>query len=149
MGAAKPVAVTGASRGIGAAISRELARRVFTVACLTGKSLGPEDGGPVTARFVNQACDVNAEEAASAAHEAVVTTNAQAAFVACSEAYSHLVASGGGLIVNLGSFFDRTGVKRSFAYCASKTAVGAITRCLAVEWADRNIRVLGGQGIAH
>ena len=28
------------------------------------------------------------------------------------------------------------------AYCASKAAVGAITRCLAVEWAGDNIRVI-------
>jgi NAD(P)-dependent dehydrogenase (short-subunit alcohol dehydrogenase family) len=27
-------------------------------------------------------------------------------------------------------------------YCASKAAVGAITRCLAVEWAAKNIRVV-------
>jgi NAD(P)-dependent dehydrogenase (short-subunit alcohol dehydrogenase family) len=33
-------------------------------------------------------------------------------------------------------------VKRNVAYCASKAAVGAITRCLAVEWANRGIRVL-------
>ena len=45
--------------------------------------------------------------------------------------------SGGGAIVNIGSFFDKIGVKRNLAYCASKAAVGAITRCLAVEWANR------------
>ena len=50
--------------------------------------------------------------------------------------------SGGGTIVNIGSFFDKIGVKRNVAYCASKAAVGAITRCLAVEWANRGIRVL-------
>ena len=56
--------------------------------------------------------------------------------------YPHLVKAGGGLIVNIGSFFDKVGVKRNVAYCASKAAVGAITRCLAVEWASKNIRVL-------
>jgi NAD(P)-dependent dehydrogenase (short-subunit alcohol dehydrogenase family) len=33
-------------------------------------------------------------------------------------------------------------VAKTVAYCASKAAVGAITRCLAVEWAADNIRVL-------
>jgi NAD(P)-dependent dehydrogenase (short-subunit alcohol dehydrogenase family) len=33
-------------------------------------------------------------------------------------------------------------VKWNVPYCASKAAVGAITRCLAVEWASKNIRVL-------
>jgi NAD(P)-dependent dehydrogenase (short-subunit alcohol dehydrogenase family) len=50
--------------------------------------------------------------------------------------------AGGGLIVNIGSFFDKLGVKRNLAYCASKAAVGAITRVLSVEWARAGIRVL-------
>jgi NAD(P)-dependent dehydrogenase (short-subunit alcohol dehydrogenase family) len=33
-------------------------------------------------------------------------------------------------------------VKYHLAYCASKAAVGAITRCLAVEWARKEIRVV-------
>ena len=69
-------------------------------------------------------------------------TNATAVFTACREAYPHLVAAGGGTIVNIGSFYDKIGVKRNLAYCASKAAVGAMTRCLAVEWASKGIRVL-------
>ncbi|MDD9731393.1 SDR family oxidoreductase [Mameliella sp. AT18] len=38
------------------------------------------------------------------------------------------------MIVNIGSFFERLGAKQSTAHCASKAAVGAITRCLAAEW---------------
>jgi NAD(P)-dependent dehydrogenase (short-subunit alcohol dehydrogenase family) len=67
--------------------------------------------------------------------------NARSVFVACREVYPHL-ARAGGTIVNIGSFFDKLGVKRNLAYCASKAAVGAITRCLAVEWAPKKIRVL-------
>ena len=63
--------------------------------------------------------------------------------VACREAYPHLVRSGGGgKIVNMGSFFDRLGVPGNLAYCASKAAVAAITRCLAVEWAGDGITVV-------
>jgi NAD(P)-dependent dehydrogenase (short-subunit alcohol dehydrogenase family) len=54
----------------------------------------------------------------------------------------HLVATGGGLIVNIGSFFELLGVVDNLAYCASKAAIGAITRCLATEWAQHGIRVL-------
>jgi NAD(P)-dependent dehydrogenase (short-subunit alcohol dehydrogenase family) len=72
----------------------------------------------------------------------VMNTNATAVFTACREVYPHLVKAGGGTIVNIGSFFDKIGVKRNVAYCASKAAVGAITRCLAVEWAGKGIRVL-------
>ena len=174
---AKVIAVTGASRGIGAAIAYELAHRGFTVACLTRKGAGPESQAAkaLAAQYVNVACDVTdeaslkaafatvAEKAgalhglvnnagihldgasdklATATYEKVMATNATAVFAACREAYPHLVKSGGGAIVNIGSFFDKIGVKRNVAYCASKAAVGAITRCLAVEWASRGIRVI-------
>jgi NAD(P)-dependent dehydrogenase (short-subunit alcohol dehydrogenase family) len=174
---ARVIAVTGASRGIGAAIAFELAGRGFTVACLTRKGRGPESAAAekIARRFVNVACDVTDEasvraalanvmkktgalhglvnnagihlgaashELAIAVYEQVMTTNATAVFAACREAYPYLVKSGGGIIVNIGSMFDKMGVKRNVAYCASKAAVGAITRCLAVEWAGKNIRVL-------
>ena len=170
------IAVTGASRGIGAGIAMELARRGFRVACLSRGGKGPEspNAAALAERFVNHACDVNDEgsvrkalaavagacglhglvnnagihldapshELDTAIYERVMQTNATAVFTACREAYPHLVASGGGTIVNIGSFFDKVGVKRNLAYCASKAAVGAMTRCLAVEWASKGIRVL-------
>jgi NAD(P)-dependent dehydrogenase (short-subunit alcohol dehydrogenase family) len=164
---AKVIAVTGASRGIGAAIAAELLRRGFTVGSLTRKAAGIDGTFPV-------ACDVNDEqsvrrafktladkagridglvnnagvhvygksaELATARYEEVMDTNARSVFLCCREAYPYL-ARAGGTIVNIGSFFDKLGVKQNLAYCASKAAVGAITRCLAVEWAPKKIRVL-------
>ena len=86
--------------------------------------------------------DAPSHELDTATYERVMQTNATAVFTACREAYPHLVEAGGGTIVNIGSFFDKIGVKRNLAYCASKAAVGAMTRCLAVEWASKGIRVL-------
>jgi NAD(P)-dependent dehydrogenase (short-subunit alcohol dehydrogenase family) len=74
--------------------------------------------------------------------ERVMSTNAAALLVASQAAYPYLAAAGASLIVNIGSFYDKLGVKGNVAYCASKAAVGAMTRCLAVEWARNGIRVL-------
>ena len=70
-----------------------------------------------------------------------IALNATAVMVAAREAYPHLKAQGG-TIVNIGSFFDKMGVVDNLAYCASKAAVGAMTRCMAVEWAKDGIRVM-------
>jgi NAD(P)-dependent dehydrogenase (short-subunit alcohol dehydrogenase family) len=178
MAAARVIAVTGASRGIGSAIAVELARRGFTVGCLTRKGTGPESIAvprEAAGRLVSCRCDVADEasvrgalgdlamrcgaihglvnnagihlsapshEMTTEAYQRVMAVNATAVFTACREAYPHLAQAGGGIIVNIGSFFDKIGVKRSLAYCASKAAVGAMTRCLAVEWAGKGIRVL-------
>lgn len=74
--------------------------------------------------------------------EAVLRTNATAVFSVCQKTYPYLLAAGGGTIVNMGSFFDKLGVRHNAAYCASKAAVAALTRCLAVEWARKGIRVV-------
>jgi len=171
------VAVTGANRGIGAAIALALGREGYGVACLTRSGGVPDAGADAAllARLLPIRCDVLDEGAVAAAlaraaqgagglvglvnnaglhtdaksaelttadYERVMAINATAVFTAARAAYPHLVRAGGGLIVNIGSFFDKMGVKRNLAYCASKAAVGAITRCLAVEWAEQNIRVV-------
>ena len=177
MSSNRTIIVTGASRGIGAVIALELARRGFTVGCLSRKGAGPEVAVPaeLAPRLMRAKCDVNDEASVKQAlakvaaktsaihgivnnagihldapsdrltlevYNQVMSTNAAAVFTACREIYPHLIKAGGGTIVNIGSFFDKVGVKRNVAYCASKAAVGAITRCLAVEWAPKNIRVL-------
>jgi NAD(P)-dependent dehydrogenase (short-subunit alcohol dehydrogenase family) len=72
----------------------------------------------------------------------VMDTNAKAVFISCKEAYPYLIQQSSSVIINIGSFFDKMGVKSNLAYCSSKAAVGAITRCLAVEWASKGVRVL-------
>ena len=172
------IAVTGANRGIGAAIALELARRGFTVACLSRAGKGVEELAVpkrLAGRMLAGRCDVKDEASVARAlrsvasragglrgvvnnagiqlHgasesfsteelEEVLRTNVVGLFVVCREAFPLLQKQGGGLIVNMGSFFDRLGVPRNLAYSASKAAVGAITRCLAVEWAPHGITVL-------
>jgi NAD(P)-dependent dehydrogenase (short-subunit alcohol dehydrogenase family) len=165
------IGVTGGARGIGAAIALELARRGFTVGCLTRGARLPDGAGPT---MLAVACDVDDEAGihravdelaaraggliglvnnagihnegpsatiAMADYDALMAINARAVFVGCRAAFPHLKARGG-TIVNIGSFFDKLAVPENVAYCASKAAVGAITRCLAAEWAAHGIIVL-------
>lgn len=159
------VIVTGASKGIGAAIALDLAGRGYRPACVSRSGAAPAGTG--------YACDMTDEEAvretfariaaegplvglvnnagvhlggaaaalATAEFEKVMALNATAVMVAAREAYPHLKESGG-TVVNIGSFFDKLGVPDNLAYCASKAAVAAMTRCMAVEWAADGIAVV-------
>ncbi len=52
-----------------------------------------------------------------------------------------MIDRGGGKIINIGSYWGQLGVPRQLAYCVSKGAIEAMTRCLAVEWARHDIQV--------
>ena len=172
------IVVTGASRGIGAAIAMALAQQGRNVACLSRSAAlpaCPSAPAKVAARWIGLNADVTQPASLAAAFSKlsadgwritglvnnagvhidgasadfpldqwnqVMDTNARSVVSACQSVYPYLVTAGGGVIVNIGSFFDKLGVKRNLAYCASKAAVGAITRCLAVEWAGKGIRVI-------
>ena len=161
------VIVTGASRGLGAATARALADAGYDVIglsrtgdCAAGRGVVCDmtDETAVKSVFADLAGDpapvvglVNnagahgqsvSAEISVADYERVMALNATAVVVASREAYGLLKRGGGGLIVNMGSVFDKLGVREHLAYCVSKAAVGAITRCLAVEWAEDGIAVV-------
>lgn len=177
MADARIAVVTGASRGIGSQIVRELTRRGWQAACLSRKGGGPEDrarSAAEAALSADFACDVGddasiaaafkaahshfgridllvnnagvhdegrSQDYATEAFEALLRVNTTGLFVACREAYPYMAESRG-LIVNMGSYYDKLGVRFHAAYCASKAAVAAIGRCLAVEWAKAGVRVV-------
>jgi NAD(P)-dependent dehydrogenase (short-subunit alcohol dehydrogenase family) len=71
-----------------------------------------------------------------------IEVNTIGTFVCCRVFGEQMVESGGGKIVNISSVRGRYGAHAGMAdYCASKGAVDALTRQLAVEWSSHRIHV--------
>ncbi|QHS50898.1 SDR family oxidoreductase [Edaphobacter sp. 12200R-103] len=154
--------VTGGASGIGAATIRELARAgaqvvIADIDLAAAESLATEVPG---ARAVKM--DVTNAESIAAAFsgiqkldilvnnagiglvgdisrtaeedfDRVMRVNVHSVFLVTKAALSLLLASRGS-IVNIGSVAGSVGVKQRFAYCASKGAVQAMTRQIAVDY---------------
>jgi cyclopentanol dehydrogenase len=67
--------------------------------------------------------------------------NARGTFIGCREVIPSMKAAGGGSIVNVSSTFGLVGRAGFAAYSASKGAVRMLTKALAAELAEFNIRV--------
>ncbi|MHB8618533.1 MAG: SDR family NAD(P)-dependent oxidoreductase [Chloroflexota bacterium] len=70
----------------------------------------------------------------------VLDTNLTGTFLCCQAAAQALAASHG-CVVNITSVGGTVALRRLAAYCAAKGGVEALTRVLALEWADRQVRV--------
>ena len=157
--------VTGASRGIGAAIARALATRGYAV-CLLARDGAAAAGvaaeiGARGGRAVARSLDVTDEAAVGEATEAalslwgridvlvnnaglierevplweadveqwwsVITTNVRGPFLMTRAVVPHMLAAGGGRVVNLNSGAGTAERAELSAYCASKSALARIT----------------------
>lgn len=160
--------VTGAGSGIGAAVARRLA--VGGASVVLGdvrpegiEALAAELGGDAQPLLL----DVRDEEAVAPAAagldvlanvagigstqsapdtplevwEDVFAVNARGTFLTCKHAIPDMAARGGGAIVNVASVAALVGLRNRAAYCASKGAVVALTRALAVDHVGEGIRV--------
>ena len=79
----------------------------------------------------------NIEETGLADWQRLFRVNVDGVFLCSKYALPLLLASPRGQIVNIGSVAGLGGVKRRFAYCATKGAVIALTRQLAGDYAGR------------
>lgn len=99
--------------------------------------------GALHVLFNNAGCDSSGSvaEATDADWDRAMLVNAKGTFVCSRAAIPHLIASGGGAIVNQGSVAAMVGVPNFASYCASKGAVVSLTRSMAIDLAGANIRV--------
>lgn len=73
--------------------------------------------------------------------DALMAVNVTGVFLCCKHALPHMIAQGGGSIVNTASAVSVVGIAQRAAYVASKGAVAALTRAMAVDHAEQNVRV--------
>jgi 2-keto-3-deoxy-L-fuconate dehydrogenase len=83
----------------------------------------------------------NAPETPVEVWDDVLAVNARGTFLCCKHAIPPMAARGRGAIVNVASVAGLVGLRNRAAYCASKGAVIALTRALAVDHVGDGIRV--------
>jgi NAD(P)-dependent dehydrogenase (short-subunit alcohol dehydrogenase family) len=71
----------------------------------------------------------------------VLEVNLTGTFYCCREAGAIMLEQGSGTIANISSIHATSAFPRIAAYAASKGGIESLTRTLAVEWADRGVRV--------
>jgi NAD(P)-dependent dehydrogenase (short-subunit alcohol dehydrogenase family) len=155
--------VTGGGSGIGAAVAHRLADDGFdvTVADLEPDAVATELGATsvrldvrdevrvaqsmegvellVNAAGIGSTTD--APDTPLEIWDDVFAVNARGTFLCCKHAIPGMRERGSGAIVNVASVAGLVGLKNRAAYCASKGAVIALTRALAVDHVGDGIRV--------
>jgi NAD(P)-dependent dehydrogenase (short-subunit alcohol dehydrogenase family) len=152
--AGKRALVTGAGSGIGEAVARTLASKGAEVVAAdlrgTDVVLDVRDEAQVAGVvrdfdvLVNVAgvgSTTTAPDTPLEVWEDVFAVNARGTFLCCKHAIPGMIARGGGSIVNVASVAALVGLRNRAAYCASKGAVVALTRALAIDHVGDGIRV--------
>ena len=154
--------VTGGASGIGAAIVTALATKGARVAVLDlaadgGYPCDVSDPRSVESAIASVLADfgridilVNcagiarnapAEDISLDYWNSTIAVNLTGTFLMCQAVGRHMLASGGGVIINMASQAATVAIDEHVAYCASKFGVLGITKVLAAEWAGRGVRV--------
>lgn len=80
-------------------------------------------------------------EFTEAEYEEIMAVHARAAFFLSQAIAPSMIAQGGGKIIHIGSATIHTGVADVSVYGMAKASLDALTRSMAVEWAEHNIQV--------
>ena len=82
-----------------------------------------------------------AEELSVEAWDKTIDINLKGTFLVCQAVGRHMLAAGGGAIVNMASQAATVALDQHVAYCASKFGVVGVSKVLAAEWGGRGVRV--------
>ena len=73
--------------------------------------------------------------------QSIIDINLTGSFLCCKYLGGTMVEQGRGSIINISSVAGHVGLLRSAPYCAAKGGVEMLTRALALDWAQRGVRV--------
>ncbi len=82
-----------------------------------------------------------AEDLSLDAWNTTIDVNLKGTFLVCQAAGRHMLAAGGGAVVNMASQAATVALDSHVAYCASKFGVVGLSKVLAAEWGGRGVRV--------
>jgi len=80
-------------------------------------------------------------EITEAEWDQVMAVNVKSVFLLARYAVPFMAQAGGGVIINTASGWGLVGGRRAAAYCASKGAVVLLTKAMALDHSEQNIRV--------
>jgi NAD(P)-dependent dehydrogenase (short-subunit alcohol dehydrogenase family) len=86
---------------------------------------------------------VRPEDLTPSVWDEIMGVNLRGLFFAVQAAGRHMLRRQSGSIVSISSVTARVGIPRGLPYTASKGGLDAMTQTLAVNWADRGVRVNG------
>jgi 3-oxoacyl-[acyl-carrier protein] reductase len=99
------------------------------------------DGLDVLVNNAGGRCDGTVLETDESAWERTLGVHVLGTVRCCRLALPAMIEKGEGVIINISSTAGLRGVRRMAAYATAKAAVAHLTRCLAVEASDHNVRV--------
>jgi NAD(P)-dependent dehydrogenase (short-subunit alcohol dehydrogenase family) len=126
----------GRARGFRLDVTRR--NEIDAVVADIGAALGPID---ILVNNAGITLDKRSVEVTDEEWDDVLATNLTSTFTLARAVAPGMMEQRRGKIINIGSMYGKIGVPRYAAYCASKAAVEALTRSLAVEWARHGIQV--------
>ena len=71
----------------------------------------------------------------------IVSVNLTGVFLCCKHIGGWMAAHEGGSVINITSVAGHVGLLRSVPYCAAKGGVELMTKALALDWAEKGVRV--------